>query len=193
LVGEVARRHPAAQNGHHPNELELPAAETNSRNTPAANSQPAARAAVETMPPRAVPELALISGRAQTGPEDLPYSAASRLGGLRNLMTSLGIKNLHKEVEHRRADSDPDYATERSVFAQPDTPLELDKGRVKTPPHEVKAAPEIIPPRVAGETAEHEREKEMARPAKTTRISQWDTVDEVETLPSRRGQYRKRR
>jgi hypothetical protein len=121
-------------------------------------------------------------------------SAATRLGGLRTLMTSLGIKNLHKEMELRK--SYPEQETiverpfERPVFAQLVTSVPSPSGRVNTPAREVIALPEILPPRAALEHVE--READLKRPAKSPRVSRWEAADDVETLPSKRGQYRKR-
>jgi hypothetical protein len=110
-------------------------------------------------------------------------------------MTSLGVKNLHKEFELRRANLElPPVAerpTERPVFAQPAAPSTLSAAASDAPVPEVVAPPEIIPPRVTpNEPAE--RESDARRPVKAPRVSRWDTVDDVEILPSKRGQYRKR-
>lgn len=141
-------------------------------------------------------ELALTSTPAPApapAPDDLPYSAASRLGGLRNLMSSLGIRNLQKEPETRKsapeAEEPEERPYERPIYAQPASPRPPSNGNGHAQPAEVLAAPEIIPPH--NETAEHEREREKGRPVKSSR--RWDTADDVETLPSKRGQYRKRR
>ncbi|HET6169213.1 MAG TPA: hypothetical protein VFE01_03485, partial [Terracidiphilus sp.] len=127
--------------------------------------------------------------------DDIYYSAASRLGGLRTLMTSLGIRNLQKENDLSKAFSEPESRSERqperAVFAQPQSHDHVAHSRERTATAEVTASPEIIPPRVAIEQVE--REKEKSRPVKSPRVSHWDSVDDVETLPSLRGQYRKRR
>jgi hypothetical protein len=137
----------------------------------------------------AVPE----SPMALTGAEEMPYSAASRLGGLRTLMSSLGIRNPHKDVDARNEYSELEprleRQPERAVFAQPETHAQVVYSGGRTA--EVIAAPEIIPPRAAMEQVE--REKEVSRPVKSPRVSRWDTPDDVQTLPSLRGQYRKRR
>jgi hypothetical protein len=142
--------------------------------------------------PEAEPEAA--ESAAPVEGEEVPYSAASRLGGLRNLLVSLGVKNLHKESEFRNApeaDVTFERLPERPVFAQPDTP-ETDNGRANTAPALVKAQPEIIPPRLAP-VESIEREKDSARAVKSPQVSRWDSPEDVDTLPSRRGQYRKRR
>jgi hypothetical protein len=119
--------------------------------------------------------------------EDLPYSAASRLGGLRNLLVSLGLKNLHREDEFRTAplETEPPRIPERPVYAQP---ANAPEGAPE--PETVVARPEIIPPRIAPESSD--RATDPVRPVKPPRVSRWDSADDVETLPSRRGQYRRR-
>lgn len=140
--------------------------------------------------------LTLVPPAAEGAEDELPYSAASRLGGLRSLLTSLGMKNLHKEAEQRKANLDATPAIEkqgeRSVFAQTEGAIESIKGHVPALPAEVRAAPEIIPPRLVSEIPEREKDRDTPRPVKPPRVSRWDTTDDVETLPSKRGQYRKR-
>jgi uncharacterized protein involved in exopolysaccharide biosynthesis/Mrp family chromosome partitioning ATPase len=131
----------------------------------------------------------------EADPEELPYSAASRLGGLRNLLTTLGIKNLHMEAEFRKIHPESEAPRverlpERAVFAQPDTPAGFVEEPNAPAPAVVVARPEIIPPRLNVEPAE--REQDMARPVKSPQVNRWDSPEDVDTLPSRRGQYRKR-
>jgi len=138
-----------------------------------------------------------------TGPDSLvpvtgadkSNSTASRLGGLRTLMTSLGIRNLQKEAELRKAYSETEFRSERqgerAVFAQPATPPQIASSGQRAVTAEVTAPPEIIPPRAPSQQGE--REKEHSHPVKSPRVSRWDSADDVETLPSWRGQYRKRR
>ncbi|HEY2856847.1 MAG TPA: hypothetical protein VGJ21_00350 [Terracidiphilus sp.] len=144
--------------------------------------------------------LALMTSASESFDEP-PYSAASRLGGLRNLMTSLGIKNLHKEAEYRRGTSDLEPASERQgerpVFAQEVDPADSSSGHATLQSAAVVAAPEIIPPRLTSEVTverdrDREKERETAHRVKSPRLSRWDMADDVETLPSKRGQYRKR-
>jgi succinoglycan biosynthesis transport protein ExoP len=127
--------------------------------------------------------------------DDLPYSAASRLGGLRNLLVSLGMKALNSESEYhgRGQDGEPAFErnAERSVYAEPISVSRTGGAAETLPPDaaSVRAKPEFLPPRPVVETTE--REKEPVRPvAKRLR---WDAPEDVETLPSWRGQYRKRR
>jgi hypothetical protein len=132
---------------------------------------------------------------ALSGADAMPYSAASRLGGLRTLMTSLGIRNLQKEAEPRRSYAETEFRserqTERAIFAQPQSHSQVAHSSERTATAEVTASPEIIPPRAAMEQVE--REKEASRPVKSPRVSHRDSADDLDTLPSWRGQYRKRR
>ncbi|HEY3707145.1 MAG TPA: hypothetical protein VGL22_18940 [Terracidiphilus sp.] len=143
--------------------------------------------------PTEEPVLALATREGE--PDAAAYNAASRLGGLRTLMTSLGIKQLHKEAEIRKTHQEPEMAehaaepsvarpVERAVFAQPSGDVTASGSRVR----EVTAKPEIIPPMVVVEPAE----RPASRPGKSPRVSRWEIADDVETLPSVRGQYRKR-
>lgn len=129
----------------------------------------------------------------QTGEQDGElYSAASRLSGLRNLLVSLGIQNLHQASEQRKAEArnEPRYERppERPVYAQPVNPN--GNGGLKAASAEVIAPPQIIPPTFNPLAVT--REKEPKTPLKPPPINRWDSVDDVDILPSRRGQYRQR-
>ena len=124
----------------------------------------------------------------------MPYSAASRLGGLRNLLVSLGLKALNTDADYhgRTQDGEPVYDRnpERPVYAEPIGPSFRGVPETLTPDAaSVTAKPEFLPPRPALEATE--REKEPARPV--PKRLRWDAPEDVETLPSWRGQYRKRR
>lgn len=125
--------------------------------------------------------------------DDLPYSASARLGSLRNLMVGTGLKTLHREAE-MRAPEDLDQARyERDAGAvlhdesypvdEPSEASEADR-----PPARLVAQPEFLPPR---QMIEVEREKEPLRTVPTP--VRPDSADDIETLPSWRGQYRKKR
>lgn len=153
--------------------------------------------------PAVVQELALQTR--SSAPEgdlrDVPYSAA-RLGGLRNLLVSLGLRSLNKEADSREAETSeprheraPERPAERPVYAEPLAPLAT-SAAAQTPaadPVEVVATPEFLPPKPMIEVTEKEPEKEQARPPAPPRKNRWDSTDDVDTLPSWRGQYRKRR
>lgn len=153
--------------------------------------------------PAAIQEFALQTR--SSAPEgdlrEVPYSAA-RLGGLRNLLVSLGLRSLNKDAEPRdaeaaepRSERAPERPAERPVYAEPLAPLPTAAAMQApaTEPVEVVATPEFLPPKPMIEVTEKEPEKEQARPATPPRKSRWDSTDDIETLPSWRGQYRKRR
>ena len=125
--------------------------------------------------------------------DDLPYSAASRLGGLRTLLVSLGLKALNKEGEFHGEESEVgqqfERNAERPVYAEPLT-VSPTTGVEMLPPESVKAIPEFLPPKPALESGA-DRDKEPVRPV--PKRLRWDDPQDVETLPSWRGQYRKRR
>jgi capsular polysaccharide biosynthesis protein len=134
--------------------------------------------------------------------DEVMNRAASRLGGLRNLLVSLGIQNLHQGAEQRKAEarneSHIDPPTVRPVLASPVMPTSPvtpnGNGEASVVPSEepieLIARPEIMPPKFNPDAAE--RKKEPKTPAKSPRITRWDNLDDVETLPARRGQYRQR-
>jgi hypothetical protein len=133
---------------------------------------------------------------------EIPYSAA-RLGGLRNLLVSLGLRSLNNkdaafreapeptlEPRHERVAERP---AERPVYAEPLAPAApAVHPEVGFDPALVTATPEFLPPRPMVESTEKEPEKEPRAPA-APRKNHVDSSDEIETLPSWRGQYRKRR
>jgi hypothetical protein len=125
--------------------------------------------------------------------DDLPYSAASRLGGLRTLLVSLGLKALNKDSEFDREPEDQQFErnAERPVYAEPISISPVRGSETLTPDAaSVKAKPEFLPPKPVLESGA-EREKEQVRPV--PKRLRWDDPQDVETLPSWRGQYRKRR
>ncbi len=121
--------------------------------------------------------------------DDLPYSAASRLGGLRTLLVSLGLKAINKEGEYPSDAAEQPYErnAERPVYAEPVSISPTGSAEILSP---VKATPEFLPPKPALESGS-EREKDQMRPV--PKRLRWDDPQDVETLPSWRGQYRKRR
>lgn len=192
---------------------------------PAFAAEAAAQAAVPVPPPPSAPATAPAFSPAAMGgsnvppmhdvalqtrssaPEgdlrEIPYSAA-RLGGLRNLLVSLGLRSLNnkddeyhesaeasREPRHERAAERP---AERTVYSEPLAPLASadDAEVVGFDPALVTATPEFLPPRPVVEVTEKEPEKEPRAPA-APRKNRWDSTDDLETLPSWRGQYRKRR
>jgi hypothetical protein len=126
--------------------------------------------------------------------DDSGYAAASRLSGLRNLLVSLGRRSLTSEGEPG-GDSTPDIeprferATVRPAYTEPAVE------EAGAPDHgmavRLNAEPEFLPPKPMVEV-EKEREAVRPAPAPAPRRENWDN-EEVQTLPSWRGQYRKKR
>ena len=124
---------------------------------------------------------------------DAGYAVASRLSGLRNLLVSLGRRSLTAEGE-ATGESQPDIeprferATVRPVYTDPPA---ADAGAPDTGVAvRLNAEPEFLPPKPMVEV---EKEREVGRPAPAAqRRENWDN-EEVQTLPSWRGQYRKKR
>ncbi len=136
-----------------------------------------------------------------TEQEETPYDAATRMSGLRNLIFSLGLKNpqpAEEPMEHPAPAPLPVEpvrerpAYERPVYARAAEPMPqapVRKGPVSVSPTLVTAAPEILPPRPAGEAEDGERTRENTG---TTRRDRRDAYDDLQILPSWRGQYRKK-
>ena len=141
--------------------------------------------------------------------EEKPYDSPPRLNALRGLLTSIGLKNLGKtrELEQLHAESpfvpardtevervatpkpepEPGPKIEPTVIARtftpfpepaPVSPPPVEVKAPAPPPREVTAVPEILPPKEFVPV----RDREAAR----------ETFDEFQTLPSRRGQYKRR-
>lgn len=142
--------------------------------------------------PAALNEIALRSA----GPEgELPYNPATRLGGLRNLFVSLGLKSLSKDEEGNGAESVPElpanHITERPVYQESLPPIPAQTAAAAAAL--VTATPEFLPPRPLVEVTEKEPEPDAHPSAAAPRPTRRDSSDEIQTLPSWRGQYRKRR
>jgi hypothetical protein len=124
--------------------------------------------------------------------EEAPYDAATRMSGLRNLIFSLGLKNPPQSDEAGEEHFAPPPAAEpvheRAVYAQvtppaPEAPMRREAYRASSA--QVVAAPEILPPR----TIEVNLDSADIGSARRDRR---DPFDDVQILPSWRGQYRKR-
>jgi len=142
--------------------------------------------------------------------DDLPYSAASRLGGLRNLLVSLG-KQTESVVPKSDDQPRPDRNPERPVYAQPFTSVAQEIAGNGNTPNVVTARPEIILPSAQASQAQsdqaehaqagHERpehkseqhKSEQPRTVPPPRAKRTEPPDDIQTLPSQRGQYRRRR
>jgi hypothetical protein len=130
--------------------------------------------------------------------EETPYNAATRMSGLRNLMFSLGLQNLHKaakpEDEGAESAPQPGRETERQVnarsFAASSAPVSLSRsGESNTSPTLVTAPPEILPPEPTSDKTDKGRSWSSKGKARRDRR---DAYDDVEILPSWRGQYKKK-
>jgi hypothetical protein len=125
--------------------------------------------------------------------EDPGVQTSSRLSGLRTLLVSLGRRSLDQAMG-AGAESDSGMETRfQRASARPAYP-DANAGEQNVPgegaPSRLTAQPEFLPPRPVVEL-EAEKEKEAIRPASTRRDV--PESDEIQTLPSWRGQYRKKR
>ena len=130
--------------------------------------------------------------------EEVPYNAATRMSGLRNLIFSLGLKNLNKaakpEDEEAELVPQPGSGTERQVNARPfaPAPSPVNSSRSSasgSSPTQVTATPEILPPEPTADKSD--KEQSWSSKGKTRRDRR-DAFDDVEILPSWRGQYKKK-
>ncbi|MDR3727407.1 MAG: hypothetical protein P4K86_10230 [Terracidiphilus sp.] len=137
--------------------------------------------------------------RADAGePAEMPYKGATRIHDLRNLASSLGMKNLHKapeapeQVADLRPPVEPVYERplyEHSYTTYTPAPLPPVQSDVpNTSPRRVTAQPEILPP-----TPPENEDKEQSRTSKRESSNdRRDSFDDVDILPSWHGQYKKR-
>jgi hypothetical protein len=119
--------------------------------------------------------------------------------GLRNLIFSLGMK------EQARPSDDPEFASRVSSFAHPREQhpayepefaepvnmayMQSPAGREPAPaPRLVTAQPEILPPKTIETAGSDDRDVPSVG-----RRDRRDAYDDVEILPSWRGQYRKKK
>lgn len=119
--------------------------------------------------------------------EELPYSASARLGVLRKLFFA-------PEFPISSGDDQSEFRTEReaghSSYARGTSPPAADDHGYGSPsPVSVTAHPEILKPKSAPPPMVKEKEPLRTVPTPPRR----DSADDIETLPSWRGQYRKRR
>jgi hypothetical protein len=137
-------------------------------------------------------------GTQEPGPHDAPSEdedfghPPSRLSGLRNMLVSLGRRSLiEDEYGADEADTEPRFerATARPAYHEPPT-AKTESDASAPAPVRVTAPPEFLPPKPA---AEAEKEKEPLRPTPPVPRRERENPDEIQTLPSWRGQYRKKR
>jgi hypothetical protein len=126
-------------------------------------------------------------------PEEIPYSAATRLGSLRNLFSSLNLKNAEygreSSVRSEEAMAQPEIATKRPAYGYTYTPYLEPVPVPAAPSRQVIAQPEFLPPRSQAESAGKGSSEDVES---TKGRDRGDPYDEVQILPSWRGQYRTR-
>jgi hypothetical protein len=142
-------------------------------------------------------------------PEDIQYNTATRMSGLRNLIYSLGQRNLQKtqhagqrEAEAPAPSKPPEPPEppeplepphQRPAFARPQPPISQAAPRwadAEPPsPTLVTAPPEFLPPRPLAEKEEKGRSTSSHSHSRRDRS---ETYDDVEILPSWRGQYKRK-
>jgi succinoglycan biosynthesis transport protein ExoP len=125
--------------------------------------------------------------------EDATPTRTSRLGGLRNLLFVLGVKNAHGEeqVEQRAGgESNPDQRLERQSHER--TVLELQRTAERSigsaSPRLVTAPPEFLPPKP--KVIEFDMGDGRVGES-STRQDRRANADGIEVLPSKHGQYKK--
>jgi hypothetical protein len=141
--------------------------------------------------PEAAPEVAR-----KPEPGEIPYDAATRMSGLKNLIFSLGLKNLHQTADagEPEAEAPPpvEPVRERPAYTRPYTPIPQHAARKESDsasPTLVTAPPEILPPQPMVEKTG----KQHHTPSNSSSHFDFrDTYDDVEILPSWRGQYRRK-
>ncbi len=124
------------------------------------------------------------------------YNTATRMSGLRNLIFSLGMKNMNqtREAPEQVAEVAPpvEPVRERPVYLHSYPPIPPAPERNEAAyasPTLVTAPPEFLPPKPLLETTEKERFPQNSTKGRRDRR---DTYDDVEILPSWRGQYKKK-
>jgi Mrp family chromosome partitioning ATPase len=128
-------------------------------------------------------------------PEENASGLATRLSGLRSLFSVLGVKDqpkaaepAAKEAEVARpfepANNRTDYTKGMALTPALATPI--GSGAVNASPKLVTATPEFLPPRPTVEEAENSKPSRFKN-----RRDRADDFDDVQILPSWRGQYRK--
>ena len=161
--------------------------------------------AVAEMTPIAAAESALDEAR-HSDREEKSYESASRLNGLRSLIFSIGLKNLAKggeltplrdespSIPANESESEPGHTVAARAFTQiaepvPVAPPPAEIKAVSSPAREVTALPEFLPPKEFTPMREGESTRETRSPSRSDR---GDAFDELQILPSRRGQYKRR-
>jgi Mrp family chromosome partitioning ATPase len=134
--------------------------------------------------------------------EKSPYETHSRLNSLRGVLFSLGLKNLSKSrgVAQAGEESSPSLENEpkHTVLARrftpfaesaPVEPAPAQAEAPSAPASPVIAEPEFLPPREFVPIKDREPSRETGS---GVRYDLLDEDDDIQILPSRRGQYKKR-
>jgi len=130
--------------------------------------------------------------------EEATYNAATRMSGLRNLIFSLGMQNLHKAAKPRDEEAEsapqPSRGTERQGNARSFAPAPAAVSPARSSassasPTQVTATPEILPPEPTSDKTDKKNSWTSKGKARRDRR---DSYDDVEILPSWRGQYKKK-
>jgi succinoglycan biosynthesis transport protein ExoP len=136
----------------------------------------------------------------QPEPADVPDNTAMRMSGLRNLLLSLGTKNLNMPAEGRERSAEiPPYQEQMQRLAygqsypeQTHSPFMQNSGRrdaAAASPRLVTAPPEFLPPKTVADADDDEQGRKGSSIGRRDRR---DAYDDVEILPSWRGQYKKK-
>jgi hypothetical protein len=134
----------------------------------------------------------------ESEPEETAPNLSTRLSGLRNLLSVLGKKEQPLLEDPAKKDAEAvrqfDTAADRPAFSRTIAPAPA----AATPaagsaagasPAQVTAVPEFLPPRLAVEVAEKKKARVHSSRNQRDRL---DTNDDVQILPSWRGQYKNR-
>jgi hypothetical protein len=153
----------------------------------------AAAEVAEEVAPEEAPQLEI---------EKSPYETQSRLNSLRGVLFSLGLKNLSKsrgaapagEEPSPSLENEPDHtvlARRFTPFAEsaPVEPTPAQAEAPSAPASPVIAEPEFLPPREFVPIKDREPSRETGS---GVRYDLLDEDDDIQILPSRRGQYKKR-
>jgi hypothetical protein len=124
-----------------------------------------------------------------------PAYANSRLAGIRKLLVTLGRRSLTQaaEIAGKDTDLEPRFerATVRPTYAEPGPSTTEGSDGGSPSAARVTVRPEFLRPRAASDA---EKEKEPLRPTSPQPLrDKADSQEEIETLPSVRGQYRKKK
>jgi hypothetical protein len=141
-----------------------------------------------------VSEAVAARAREADAEEEKPSHIASRFDGLRNLVTVLGLKQTHKAPEPR--EPEPKFAkktnrVDHPLFARAFTsePEPVSASMASAPPRLVTAQPEFLPPKSNADASDEDGSGDNGSSKSRDR---WSGQDEVGTLPSRRGQYKRK-